>query len=42
MFVVEFDPTLKDYLILSYRKPSEVWDEITYQFSNFNGATVEG
>ena len=21
--------------------PSEVWDEITYQFPNFNGETVE-
>ena len=23
------------------RMPSKVWDEITYPFINFNGATVE-
>ena len=22
--------------------PNKVWDEITYQFPNFNGATIEG
>ena len=26
---------------ISNRMPSKVWDEITYPFLNFNGATVE-
>ena len=26
---------------ISNYKPGEVWDEITYPFLNFNGATVE-
>ena len=28
-------------LWISNRTPSKVWDEITYPFPNFNGATVE-
>ena len=26
---------------ITNRMPSKVWDEITYPFLNFNGATVE-
>ena len=27
---------------ISNQKPSNVWDEITYLFPNFNGATIDG